>query len=188
MSKNSDDFFGGFFDFNGDGKTDIGEEWIGYKILEDIENNDNDDFESGCSFSKPSKISAPISTPTVQSPIENKDCSQNGTLDYGTYKKRKNSFLGELWISIIVCIAFMVIPCVIVYAAVSSYDEKSSASVFVTLLFIGLACFIAYAIIKAFSSFAKHDMDCINKLNEQFQETALPDEQAKQTVKKKRTK
>ena len=31
----SDDFMGGMFDFNGDGKTDLGEEYIAYKIYED---------------------------------------------------------------------------------------------------------------------------------------------------------
>lgn len=31
-----DDTFGGFFDFNGDGKTTWDEEWIAYKILDDI--------------------------------------------------------------------------------------------------------------------------------------------------------
>lgn len=30
-----DDFFGGFFDFDGDGNEDLSEEWIGYQILED---------------------------------------------------------------------------------------------------------------------------------------------------------
>ena len=32
-----DDIFGGFFDFNGDGKTSWDEEWIAYKIMQDIE-------------------------------------------------------------------------------------------------------------------------------------------------------
>ena len=33
-----DDIFGGFFDFNGDGKTTWDEQWIAYKIMQDIEN------------------------------------------------------------------------------------------------------------------------------------------------------
>lgn len=32
-----DDIFGGFFDFNGDGKTTWDEEWIAYKIMQDVE-------------------------------------------------------------------------------------------------------------------------------------------------------
>ena len=30
MGSKNDDFFGGMFDFNGDGKTDLGEEFLAY--------------------------------------------------------------------------------------------------------------------------------------------------------------
>ena len=36
-----DDFMGGFFDFNGDGHTDLGEEFIAYKMFEDMEKTDS---------------------------------------------------------------------------------------------------------------------------------------------------
>ena len=32
----SDDFMKGMFDFNGDGKTDLGEEFLAYNIYEDV--------------------------------------------------------------------------------------------------------------------------------------------------------
>ena len=32
----SDDFMNGMFDFNSDGKTDLGEEFIAYNIYEDV--------------------------------------------------------------------------------------------------------------------------------------------------------
>ena len=31
-----DNPFGGIFDFNGDGKEDFGEQWLGYKVFDDI--------------------------------------------------------------------------------------------------------------------------------------------------------
>ena len=34
--------FGGFFDFNGDGKEDLVEQWLGYEILKDIFKEDGD--------------------------------------------------------------------------------------------------------------------------------------------------
>lgn len=45
-----DDLFGGLFDFDGDGTTDIAEEVMGYAILEDMteddeEYSDGDDFD-----------------------------------------------------------------------------------------------------------------------------------------------
>lgn len=47
MIWNNDDFFGGMFDFDGDGKTDAIEAALGYQILDEMsqsnENNKNQD-------------------------------------------------------------------------------------------------------------------------------------------------
>lgn len=49
MSNHDDDFFGGMFDFNGDGKTSLDEEFIAYKIFEEScreeEQNEFDEFD-----------------------------------------------------------------------------------------------------------------------------------------------
>ena len=52
MSKKGSGFwskpFGGIFDFNKDGKEDFGEQWIGFKILEECtkEEKDMNDYDS----------------------------------------------------------------------------------------------------------------------------------------------
>ena len=50
-----DNPFGGIFDFNGDGKEDFGEKWLGYKIFEEVtkeeEEKDSDIFGAGSSDS-----------------------------------------------------------------------------------------------------------------------------------------
>ena len=44
MAKKNGGLFGGLFDFNGDGKTDLGEEFIAYKIFEEcVKGNDDTD-------------------------------------------------------------------------------------------------------------------------------------------------
>ena len=60
--KNNNDIFGGMFDFNGDGKTDFAEETLGFKILEDIDKNSNED-ETGSSYSSFEEYSG---TPSVR--------------------------------------------------------------------------------------------------------------------------
>ena len=46
-----DNPFGGMFDFNGDGKEDFGEQFIGFKIFEECTKEDNnDDYSSGLDF------------------------------------------------------------------------------------------------------------------------------------------
>ena len=50
MSSNKDDLFGGLFDWNGDGKTDLGEEFLAFALFESMmkekeERADEDDYE-----------------------------------------------------------------------------------------------------------------------------------------------
>lgn len=42
--------FGGLFDFNGDGKTDLGEQWIGHMIINECMKEDKEDTYSGTPF------------------------------------------------------------------------------------------------------------------------------------------
>ncbi len=39
----SSDFFGGIFDFNRDGKTDFSEQFLGFMIMQDMLNTEEDD-------------------------------------------------------------------------------------------------------------------------------------------------
>ncbi len=45
MIWNNDDFFGGMFDFNGDGQTDAVEATIGLQVLDEISREDKDTDE-----------------------------------------------------------------------------------------------------------------------------------------------
>lgn len=45
MSSNEHDFFGGFFDIDGDGATSVFEEFIAYKIFEETIPDENDCFD-----------------------------------------------------------------------------------------------------------------------------------------------
>ena len=46
MIWDNDDFFGGMFDFNSDGQTDVVEAAIGFQVLDEMSRDDdgNDDF------------------------------------------------------------------------------------------------------------------------------------------------
>ena len=41
----NDDFFGGMFDFNGDGRTDAVEAAIGFQVLEEMDRDDDEEAE-----------------------------------------------------------------------------------------------------------------------------------------------
>lgn len=46
MVWDNDDFFGGMFDFNGDGQTDAVEAALGYQILDEMSREDEDADEN----------------------------------------------------------------------------------------------------------------------------------------------
>ena len=47
MIWDNDDFFGGMFDFNGDGQTDAVEVAIGIQVLDEMSREDEDSDEDG---------------------------------------------------------------------------------------------------------------------------------------------
>ena len=43
MIWDNDDFFGGMFDFNGDGQTDAAEEALGFMVLDEMSRKNNEE-------------------------------------------------------------------------------------------------------------------------------------------------
>ena len=48
MIWDNDDFFGGMFDFNGDGQTDAVEAAIGFQVLDEMTREDDKDNKISC--------------------------------------------------------------------------------------------------------------------------------------------
>lgn len=127
MGSNNDDIFGGFFDFNGDGKTDIGEEWIGYKIIEDCMKEESSSSTTKSRpyrpVSPPREYSEPIVTPlpevTTKEQLKS-ECSM-----------RRITIISSIFAALI-----MLFPvCAFVWAAYASYDPRNSASGFIVAIF-----------------------------------------------------
>lgn len=149
MSKNKNDLFGGFFDFNGDGKTSIDEEWIAFKIMEDV--NKSSDEEHPYSAPKPNRSYA--KQPEKPIPDEVHLSMVSAAPDQAQYKKEKRQYRGGILITLIVSSFLMIFPIAVMYAAIASYDEKNSASGFLILIFM-VAGLIAMGLIirTAYSS------------------------------------
>ena len=162
MASKNDDFFGGMFDFNGDGKPDLGEQFIAYKIYEEVTKEDNPDSDDPDDLGftpkrtngsrQPTRSAKPL--PSMQPIPEH--------LSFADYNKHRHAFVVEVFLSILVAAASCFIPGVIVWAAISSYDAKNSATGFVVTVFViaGLvvAGFILYAVASGISQSYKHRM------------------------------
>ncbi len=148
MSSNKDDIFGGFFDFNGDGKTDIGEEWVAYKIMEECmqddedENEDEDDifnisFDGQTYESVPSTV---ICDEAISTPLPEIYTKEELKAHCGSRK-------ATIIISIIAAAVMLAPAIIIVWAAYASYDSSNSASGFLCLLLTIVGIFVGGAIV-----------------------------------------
>ena len=137
MSSKNDDFFGGLFDFNGDGKTSIDEEFLAYKIFEETtkEENGNDEIED---TSIPSYYTEPRAASVIMpEPVPQSKMSGSDTLSKENYPQRMKTQKSGILAAIIAGLFFSFVPVLIMWATIASYDGKNNAYWFVFLLFFG---------------------------------------------------
>lgn len=157
MGSKNDDFFGGMFDFNGDGKTDLGEEFLAYQIFEEVmkeETNDTESDDDGFDSLNYSSVAdsfvsdppqqphnptrqAVIRAPSVAEPLPE-------TLTFDQYKIRRSAFLRECFFSAFAALLLGALPGIVIYAAIATYDPKNSASGFLVTVFViaGIAAIV----------------------------------------------
>lgn len=158
MASGGDDFLGGLFDFDGDGKTDPAEEFLTYQLFEEAikdpdEFDDDDDLADIVSTDYVPKRVAPDITPT---PVRQ---TQSGThplpdrLTLSQYKERRWGFFRECVGAVLLATFLCMLPALLMWAAVNAYDERNSASGFLTTVFVlgGLAV-IGVIVVAAISS------------------------------------
>ncbi len=150
MASGSDDLFGGMFDFNGDGKTDLGEEFIAFEMFEEMTKETDDEWDV-----KTHKIRRPSETirdyyddfrsnavmMSVMPPI-NEDVTEE------EYKIIKRTFIGNCLGSILLALVTCFVPAAFAYAAVASHDPRNSASGFVTAFFVIAGIVIIGVVLK----------------------------------------
>ncbi|MCQ2353490.1 MAG: hypothetical protein MJ102_00110 [Clostridia bacterium] len=149
MSSKNDDFLGGLFDLDGDGKTSLDEEYIAYKIFEETTNEeldddpddddlDDDDIEDIESDIVPTYHTVPKAAPVVKSsPSTIPTVSVPSKLTKENYPNLRNASRFSIAISIIIGLVISLIPGLVMWATVESYDDKNTAYWFVFLLFFG---------------------------------------------------
>ncbi len=196
MSKN-DDFFGGMFDFNGDGNTTWDEQWVAFKILEDIENEENEDGdvdEDDISYShnyanpspsvraaqpqknnlKPDAVKTSIGNPFV---ITNKS-------QYHKYLREK---ICEIGISVLILLGVLILACKIIGAIFEAAAENmnSCAGGLVILAFLGAAIYFGGIVIMAVGRNIIDDIKLVDIARKEYLENASEEELKKMPERKK---
>ncbi|MBP3871762.1 MAG: hypothetical protein J6E46_12405 [Faecalicoccus sp.] len=133
--KKDDDFLGGRFDFNGDGKTDLGEQYIAYKIYEDMTKDEKEEKPSY------SDRSSAWNTSERRERLKPKPIPEYMTEE--EFKEReqlyKNHISGTNVATVIMCF----IPCLFVFITLQVCAEypNNSANGFMLILVFAIAWF-----------------------------------------------
>lgn len=127
MASRKDDFMGGLFDFNGDGKTDLGEEFIAYQIFEDMTNNQK---------SSEHKTNYVSTLPTNDSGIDNAIPNQYDvnakpdTIDIGHNKKPEHKKDARKMLLACVVLSFLVIAIIITVNKINDRPYQEALKLF----------------------------------------------------------
>lgn len=231
MPSNKDDLFGGMFDFDGDGKTDIGEEFLAYMMFEelskdedkskvdnstdygefddydeDISSDDLDDldeldeydddledepfeseYDSGVSSSSSIYHSAPArKVEPITKEVLNTEKATPFKMTLEGYKAERSRFITECISAIIVGFLGLLLPAIVIWAAISTYDEKNSASSFVVTLFVIVGIIVIVAIIKAIKTILTPSWEQFKLSKISYTRSASENELKSQKSKKRR--
>ena len=119
------DFWGGMFDFNGDGKTTWDEEMLGLSLLEDDRKRTAKNLKSKPSYKY--KEQKTKSMPTIKAVPE--------VVDETNYNSLRSEYRTECICAIIALVLMLIPAVVILWAVYSTYDPKNSASDFIAIVF-----------------------------------------------------
>lgn len=175
MTSNNDDLFGGMFDINGDGKTDLIEKYLEFNYLEEsaktLEHEDSTVDDSGFSstshrsYRHQSKLSIQTIAPTQ---TEQQQPPEMITRDI--YKSRVITFIRDCIAAIMAFIILSSIPCVIMWAAAKAYDPKNSAAGPLTAVIFLVGGFFIIAFLNGAIGAIKESYFRMNKTKELYKE------------------
>lgn len=157
----SDDLWGGMFDFNGDGKTDIGEEWVGYKIMEDCMKED--DQSTPAFKSKPYIPASPPKEYTEPAVVPIPE-----VMTKEQFKAERSSRRITIGSSIIAALIMLFPVCAFVWAAYAAYDPRNSASGFIIVIFTVAGIAIGGVILHTVGKEIGKALDEIEKLKDNY--------------------
>lgn len=158
------DFWGGMFDFNGDGKTTWDEEMIGLSLLEENRKRTAENLESKPTYNY--KEPKARKMPTIKEVPE--------VVDESNYKFLCSEYRTEC-ICAIVALVVMLIPAVLIlWAVYSTYDPKNSASDFMTIVFTLAGLVYGGVVFHTTFKSIHTSMENLNLVKERYSGPELP--------------
>ncbi len=181
MAPYNDDFFGGMFDFNGNGRTDPEEKVMAYRLFEGDtkedgpgSGNSNNSGKRATGYRQPARHAN--SSPSTQTIPEH--------LSLADYKKRRREFIGNTVFTILFTALFCIVPLAIMGVGICFFDT-SSLIVFFSMLFVLGGLLILGLFIGVAASLISEEYKHLMKAKEVYLKDAQAEEPNRQTEEKK---
>lgn len=188
MKPGNDDLFGGIFDFNGDGKTDLGEQFLAYQIFKEVTMKENSDSDDADDTACPPKQAAGYRPPVREADPLPPAQPVPECLSLTEYKAFRRAFFRELFLWLLCVSALCATSGAVIGAAVSSYDAKNSASGFTVMVFVLAGLAVIGFILNSFASGIVKRYQRLTDAKEAYLKTVPAEELARrQKAKKTRT-
>ena len=158
------DFWGGMFDFNGDGKTTWDEEMLGLSLLEEDRKRTAKNLESKPTYNYKEPKARKI--PTIKEVPE--------VVDETNYKFLCSEYRTECICAIVALIVMLLPAVLILWAVYSTYDPKNSASDFITIIFTLAGLVYGGVVLHTTFKSINTSMENLNLVKERYSGPALP--------------
>lgn len=158
------DFWGGMFDFNGDGKTTWDEEMLGLSLLEEDRKRTAKNLESKPTYKY--KEPKTKSMPTIKAVPE--------VVDETNYKALCRDYRTECICAVVVFILMLIPAVVILWAVYSTYDPQNSASDFITIVFTLAGLVYGGVVLHTTFKSITTSMENLNLVKESYTGPELP--------------
>lgn len=191
---------GDMFDFNGDGKTDAGEEFMAYMMFEEMQKeNSEDDPNELCDNEEDDDYIPPVNLPAGSYSIDSVRSTESvsairtepGTpkpISLEEYKRLRSGLIHASIAQIVVGLLLCLIPSVVIYVAFVTQDPKVGSSAIVLLLFGGGGIVVLCIIAKAFLSAVADNVAEIRKYRDQYELSLSSEEKDANRIRKKRAR
>lgn len=155
----SDDFWGGMFDFNGDGKTTWDEEMLGLALIEEDIKRSKKNLETLPTYREKKPKEVPMIKPVPE------------VVDDSNYHHLLSEYRTECVCAVIALIVMLVPAIVILWAVYSTYDPNNSANDFIVIVFTLAGIFYGGVLIHTTGNSIKTSVDNLNIVKEKYCES-----------------
>ena len=162
----SDDLFGGMYDFNGDGKTDLEEQFMAHEMLHEIAQAENKKKNDEPRAPRP--VSSFPNKPLLFSVMNSTELPLPDEVTREEYQYRQSGFRKVCVLTVLISAVLCFLAGAVAWVGFSVYEPGNAASAIVSILFGFGGLFVFCLIVRAAGSLIAQEKQFLQKAKEAY--------------------